>query len=125
MLYNFDAKKHAEKQNEIYIYKAMSASTGYAILRKKLRNKTTLELEFLKETNQPLWLLRESNKPGLLTIDYLSYDSEKKNWVAGSHRMAFTNGGWTGVGSSWNDEIMKSKSEAERLVIEENTRNTI
>ncbi|MGE3319886.1 MAG: U-box domain-containing protein [Candidatus Berkiella sp.] len=79
-------------KKDIYIFKAMAPSAGYDILFKQLDQFSQANL--LNEINRCIWLIRESNVPGMLTIDYIKLHDETHEWQCCSIRMALTAQGW-------------------------------
>jgi len=78
-------------EKDIYIFKAMLPEMGYAILEQQ---RAHLNDDRLAEYKHCLWLLRESNVKGMLTIDFALWNAEKKQWQNSSIRMALTAKGW-------------------------------
>lgn len=78
-------------ENDIYIFKAMLPEMGYAFLEQQ---RAQVNDDQLAEYNHCIWLLRESNVKGMLTIDFTLWNAEKKQWQNSSIRMALTAKGW-------------------------------
>lgn len=71
----------------LFIYKSMNPENGYDILEKKLKIDPDLRDNLIK-TNKAIWLIRESNETGMLTIDFQFF--ENNTWVKNSCRFMFT-----------------------------------
>ncbi len=98
----------------VYIYKPMERHAGYRIIKEnaqKMEQENTA-LANIKQNATPLWLLRESNVAGMLTIDYIYWENKAGCWAENSIRMALTSAGWIDASDINNpavQEALKSK----------------
>ena len=87
-------EENADNAPDIYIFKAMDRNVGYRLLKTKAEG--MLNIAQIKQNEEIIWLLRESNtQKGMLTVDYISWDNIKQIWKENSTRMALhPNKGW-------------------------------
>jgi len=86
------------ESNSIYIYR--SGLADYKTLTSK-------------KENAPVWLLRESTQPGMLTVDYLYFKDNA--WKGNSKRFLLSEKGWI-VANQLNDpEVKKAISSMKSL----------
>ncbi|MGE3318283.1 MAG: U-box domain-containing protein [Candidatus Berkiella sp.] len=99
----------AEEQSDIYIFAAMDANSGYALLMNKAKDLPNIAQ--IKASGQPLWLLRESNtQVGMLTVDFITWNEEKNNWIPQSTRMALhPQKGWINASDPKNPDFIEAK----------------
>src|SRR5271154_4178934 len=80
-------------RENLYIYKVMSRDGGMVLLFKKLNEPSMLKTT-LKKSGQVLWVIRESNSGGMLTVDGIFWERDLNEWKGCSTRFALTNTGW-------------------------------
>ncbi len=97
-----------KQQGDIYIYKAMDRTQGFRIL--KARSEELINLSEVKLRGQPLWLLRESStQQGMLTADLIIWNSQKDQWVEGSHRVVLhKDKGWVNANDPSDPDVKEA-----------------
>ncbi len=93
-------QKSADNSNDIYIYTKMDPGLGYQKLINNCedhinrRDDESARFRGIKNNGQKLWHIRESNVPGMLTVDVVQWNAAKNEWNMQSFRMALTKNGW-------------------------------
>ncbi|MGQ3890297.1 hypothetical protein ACQUW5_14940 [Legionella sp. CNM-1927-20] len=103
------------------IYDKMSVSEARMALTENFAKLEERELTGIKILGEPLWLLRKSDDPGVLTIEYMTYDWNKGGLAnqKAVRSLQLTKNGWQPYDSSYNKddllEITKDNIDADRL----------
>src|ERR1700676_2319000 len=98
-------KTESDQLKDVYIYGKISPEAGYEKLNTYLKK---VGEDFLKKTNNALWLLRESREHGKLTVDFMYWDNTKQDYIKNSKRLALTESGWEEVGGSEIEQYKNS-----------------
>lgn len=96
----------------------MAPEAGYRILKKKITGMLQDEQNALKESGKALWLLRESNTKGMLTVDMILWSKEENNWKTKSTRMVLSDNGWINASNVQLPEVQEALQSAQHITAE-------
>ena len=104
--------------NNIFIYGKLGPAETASILFSKIAvmeysKELSSMISQLKKQGGKLWLIRDSRMDGLLTVQSVSYDRSKQQWIANNHEryMLTNNSGWMLNGREGDEFKQKIKDE--------------